>query len=635
MYQRSDRKNERRIFTMNIPNKNELTRIYGEAEKSAARFQAVADHFAEIYHHDIAEFFTAPGRTEIIGNHTDHNGGRVIAGSIDMDTIGAAYPNNSSVIRITSEGYDKEVVVDINDLASVPKAQGTVSLVAGMVEAIQKFGFKVAGFDAYVTTNVIRAAGVSSSASFEMLVCSIINYFFNDGAMTYINYAKAGQYAENVYWLKASGLMDQLACAVGGPILLDFSDRENPKYEKVNFSFHDYDHHLVIVNTGKGHADLSEEYSEIPMEMKEAAKAAGAELLCETTLDKVLANMDKIDNDRAILRAIHFFKENERVERAAKAVEEKDGETVLKLLSESGESSWELLQNCYPIKAYTEQKISVALALTDLFLEKLGKGICRIHGRFQSADLVCVCDLLGLSDIIGHSAVCPVVFVPVLKIILHHGFDFPACGGIGGLQIVHIGIRHQRHVHTAALPVHALDIAVYRQLIAAEKDVVQHRRQDHRRCHGCRHDAACQTGGLFLLLPPQHFRVLGGDAVRLFQVSRRREKGHGERIGVRGCLFLDSRLFGLLFLRFFGAWQDLAAFRADHRTLRCVISTVFTFHVLCLLLCCDGRKCGKVLTFRPGLCRSRQLRNSTSHHRHTTDRLSWLMLHKCRCCRHR
>lgn len=178
---------------MNIPNKNELTRIYGEAEKSAARFQAVADHFAEIYHHDIAEFFTAPGRTEIIGNHTDHNGGRVIAGSIDMDTIGAAYPNNSSVIRITSEGYDKEVVVDINDLASVPKAQGTVSLVAGMVEAIQKFGFKVSGFDAYVTTNVIRAAGVSSSASFEMLVCSIINYFFNDGAMTYINYAKAGQ----------------------------------------------------------------------------------------------------------------------------------------------------------------------------------------------------------------------------------------------------------------------------------------------------------------------------------------------------------------------------------------------------------------------------------------------------------
>ena len=334
---------------MNIPNKNELTRIYGEAEKSATRFQAVADHFAEIYHHDTAEFFTAPGRTEIIGNHTDHNGGRVIAGSIDMDTIGAAYPNNSNIIRITSEGYDKEVVVDIEKLSDV-----------------------------------------SSSASFEMLVCSIINYFFNDGAMTYINYAKAGQYAENVYWLKASGLMDQLACAVGGPILLDFSDKENPKYEKVNFSFHDYGHHLVIVNTGKGHADLSQEYSEIPMEMREAAKAAGAELLCETTLEDVLAHMSEIENDRAILRAIHFFKENERVERAAKAVEEKDGETVLRLLSESGKSSWELLQNCYPIKAYTEQKISVALALTDLFLEKLGKGICRIHGGGFAGVIMCV-----------------------------------------------------------------------------------------------------------------------------------------------------------------------------------------------------------------------------------------------------
>ena len=375
---------------MNLPETAKLQEIYGETEVSGARFKDLADHFEKIYKQDKAEYFTSAGRTEIIGNHTDHNGGKVIAGSINLDTIGAAYPNDTQVIHITSEGYRDEIVVDLTKLSKENYQKGTVALVAGMMEGAQKNGFKVSGFDAYVTTNVIRAAGVSSSASFEMLVCSIINYFFNDGAMTYINYAKAGQYAENVYWLKASGLMDQLACAVGGPILLDFSDRENPKYEKVNFSFHDYDHHLVIVNTGKGHADLSEEYSEIPMEMKEAAKAAGAELLCETTLDKVLANMDKIDNDRAILRAIHFFKENERVERAAKAVEEKDGETVLKLLSESGKSSWELLQNCYPIKAYTEQKISVALALTDLFLEKLGKGICRIHGGGFAGVIMCV-----------------------------------------------------------------------------------------------------------------------------------------------------------------------------------------------------------------------------------------------------
>ena len=375
---------------MNIPNNTELEKVYGESVESGKRFQAVADHFKALYSHKAAEFFTAPGRTEIIGNHTDHNGGRVIAASIDMDTIGAAYPNDSRIIRITSEGYDKEIVVDLDKLSDVPKGQGTEALLAGIMEAIAKFGFKASGFDAYVTTNVIRAAGVSSSASFEMLVCSIVNYFFNDGAMSYIDYAKAGQYAENVYWLKASGLMDQLACAVGGPILLDFSEKGNPKYEKIAFSFHDYNHHMVIVNTGKGHADLSQEYSEIPMEMREAAAAAGAELLCETTLDKVLENMSAVDNDRAILRAMHFFNENERVESAALAAEQKDGAKLLQLLEESGTSSWELLQNCYTIKDFKEQKISLALALTERFLKKIGKGICRVHGGGFAGVIMCV-----------------------------------------------------------------------------------------------------------------------------------------------------------------------------------------------------------------------------------------------------
>ena len=368
---------------MNIPNKNELTRIYGEAEKSAARFQAVADHFAEIYHHDIAEFFTAPGRTEIIGNHTDHNGGRVIAGSIDMDTIGAAYPNNSSVIRITSEGYDKEVVVDINDLASVPKAQGTVSLVAGMVEAIQKFGFKVAGFDAYVTTNVIRAAGVSSSASFEMLVCSIINYFFNDGAMTYINYAKAGQYAENKYWLKGSGLLDQLACAVGGMITIDFADIENPAIREIKCDFDEMGHDLVIINTGKGHADLSAEYSAVPNEMKKVAEYFGKEVLEQCKEDDVIENVKAIREfagDRAVLRAFHFFEENKRVDAEVEALEKKDFATFFNKITESGDSSWKWLQNCYCNETPDEQSITVALALTKLYLDKIGRGVCRVHG---------------------------------------------------------------------------------------------------------------------------------------------------------------------------------------------------------------------------------------------------------------
>ena len=369
-----------------------LKQMYGEnrVEENAARYQLVADGFAKEFGDKAFEFFSAPGRTEIGGNHTDHNHGKVLAGSVHLDCVATAAPNGTHTVNLISETYNQHLVINLDDLAPTEKTTGTEPLLKGIFAGLLEKGCKVEGFDAYVTSNVIGGAGVSSSASFEMLVCVIVDHLFNEGKIGVVTYAKAGQYAENVYWLKASGLMDQLACAVGGPILLDFSDRENPKYEKVNFSFHDYDHHLVIVNTGKGHADLSEEYSEIPMEMKEAAKAAGAELLCETTLDKVLANMDKIDNDRAILRAIHFFKENERVERAAKAVEEKDGETVLKLLSESGKSSWELLQNCYPIKAYTEQKISVALALTDLFLEKLGKGICRIHGGGFAGVIMCV-----------------------------------------------------------------------------------------------------------------------------------------------------------------------------------------------------------------------------------------------------
>ena len=269
---------------MNLPETAKLQEIYGETEICGARFKKLADNFAETYKQDKAEYFTSPGRTEIIGNHTDHNGGKVIAGSINLDTIGAAYPNGTQVIRITSEGYRDEIVVDLTKLSKANYKKGTPALVAGMMEGAQKNGFKAAGFDAYVSTNVIAAAGVSSSASFEMLICTIIDHFFNEGKMTYNDYAKIGQYAENVYWDKASGMMDQMACAVGGPVLFDFADRDNLRYSKLDFSFGKFGYRLVIVNTGKGHADLSQEYSEIPGEMKAVAKVLGVELLHETSL---------------------------------------------------------------------------------------------------------------------------------------------------------------------------------------------------------------------------------------------------------------------------------------------------------------------------------------------------------------
>lgn len=389
---------------MNIPSSERLEKVYGKGIKSAERFRALAEQFKEKYGHDEAEFFTAPGRTEIIGNHTDHNGGKVIAGSIDLDTIGAALPNNSNVIRITSEGYDKEIVVDLDALESVVKGSGTVALLAGMMEGTQKFGFQVSGFDAYVSTNVIAAAGVSSSASFEMLVCTIINHFFNGGAMSCADYAKIGKYSENVYWNKASGMMDQMACAVGGPVLFDFANGSQPDYRPLAFSFEKKGYRLVIVNTGKGHADLSEEYSGIPNEMKEAAKALGVELLCETDLDSLLAHVNEISNDRAVLRAIHFFEENRRVDEMAAAIEKEDIDTVLKLVKESGTSSWELLQNCYSLQDCKEQKITTTLALTELFLKGIGDGVCRVHGGGFAGVIMCLVPLAETDNYVRYIA---------------------------------------------------------------------------------------------------------------------------------------------------------------------------------------------------------------------------------------
>ena len=193
--------------TIKIPAAEVLKKIYGETEESSARYTNLAVNFEKKYHHDKAEFFTAPGRTEIIGNHVDHNGGQIIAASIDLDTIGAAYPNGTNVIHMISEGYKQEVVVDLDKLSTETYTKGTDALVAGIMEYMQKKGYATGGFDAYVSTKVIAAAGVSSSASFEMLVCAIANYFFNEGKLEYGEYARAGQYAENVYWKKASGLI--------------------------------------------------------------------------------------------------------------------------------------------------------------------------------------------------------------------------------------------------------------------------------------------------------------------------------------------------------------------------------------------------------------------------------------------
>lgn len=384
------RSNAQMGVKMNLTKREWNQYIYGENNNIAERFKNTAGCFLNTYHHDKAEYFTSPGRTEIIGNHTDHNGGKVIAASIDMDTIGAAYPNDTNTVHITSEGYKKEIIINLKQLRKFYGNTGTEGLVAGMLEGVQELGFLVSGFDAYLSSNVISAAGVSSSASFEMLICSIINYFFNKDAMSYTDYAKIGKYAENVYWNKASGMMDQLACAVGGTVLFDFSDKDMPQYTKINFSFHDFGYQLVIVNTGKGHADLSSEYSEIPGEMHQTAKVLGCELLHETTLDTLLVHCNEIANDRAALRAIHFFEETARVENAAALIADRKYMELLGLIQQSGDSSWKLLQNCYAAHNCHEQKVSLMLALTDIFLKTIGSGVCRVHGGGFAGVIMCV-----------------------------------------------------------------------------------------------------------------------------------------------------------------------------------------------------------------------------------------------------
>lgn len=360
-----------------------LSSVYGEENlaKEQARYEHLVTKFKENFGEGEVDFFSAPGRTEILGNHTDHNHGKVLTASIAMDTIAAARKNGTSLVHVISEGY-KAITIDLENLDSECKCKGTLSLLIGMFECAIKKGYKVEGFDAYITTEVIGAAGVSSSASFEMLICAIMNYFSNEGKIDYVEYAKIGQYAEHEYWLKQSGLLDQMACAVGGVIAIDFKE-EMPKVEKVEFGYDKLGYDLIIVNTGKGHADLSEEYSAVPVEMKRAAKVFGKEVLADVDEKEFMANLNKVREeagDRAVMRALHFFAEQKRVDTAVKAIKEEDYETFLSCITKSGNSSWKWLQNCFATKDETEQAVPVALALTELFIEEEGRGYCRVHG---------------------------------------------------------------------------------------------------------------------------------------------------------------------------------------------------------------------------------------------------------------
>ncbi|MCD8122815.1 MAG: galactokinase [Clostridiales bacterium] len=362
-----------------------MEQLYGTegAAENKARYQDMVRKFQATYGDRDMQMFSSPGRTEISGNHTDHNHGKVLAGSINLDCVGVAAKNPSSKVRIVSETFHQQFEIDLNDLAPSAKKAGTVDLVKGLFEGFRESGYQVGGFDAYITSNVISSAGVSSSASFEMLLCSMVNHFFNEGRIDTVAYAHIGKYAENVYWDKASGLLDQMACAVGGLITIDFVEPSAPVVEKIDFDFASQNHSLIIVQTGKGHADLSADYSAVPSEMKKVAEFFGKEVCAEITEEQVLDNLKAVRayaGDRSVLRALHFFEENKRVEAEVAALKEGRFGDFLSNITASGNSSWKWLQNCYTNSNWQEQGISVALALTELFLAEKQRGACRIHG---------------------------------------------------------------------------------------------------------------------------------------------------------------------------------------------------------------------------------------------------------------
>lgn len=362
-----------------------MAELYGKnhVEENISRYQELVKGYENLFGDQDVLLFTSPGRTEISGNHTDHNHGKVLAGSINLDCVGVAAKNNSKEVRIVSETYHQDFTIDLDDLTPSPKKAGTVDLTKGLLKGFLEAGHAIGGFNAYITSNVISAAGVSSSASYEMLLCAMINTFFNEGKLDAVDYAHIGKYSENHYWDKASGLLDQMACAVGGLITIDFKNPAVPAVEKISFDFASAGHSLIIVQTGKGHADLSADYSSVPNEMKKVAQFFGKEVLADVEEADVIARINEVREfagDRSVMRAFHFFEENKKVEAEVAALKAGDFHAFLENITASGNSSWKWLQNCYTTASVQEQGISIALALTEMFIAEKKKGACRIHG---------------------------------------------------------------------------------------------------------------------------------------------------------------------------------------------------------------------------------------------------------------
>lgn len=361
---------------------NDLTKIYGKkAAEQKARFEAAAAKFEAIFGTKAERFFSASGRSEVGGNHTDHNCGRVLACAVSLDVIACVAPREDSIIRVKSEGFPEDEI----DISVLDPQEGelnsSAALIRGVAAALKRMGYNIGGFNAYTTSSVLKGSGISSSAAFEVLVGNIIGSLFNGGGIDAVKIAMASQTAENEFFGKPSGLMDQMASSVGGFITIDFKDLKNPVIRSIDFDFEKYGHSLCIVDTKGSHADLTPEYAAIPAEMKSVAEFFAKDHLRELDKSDILKNYEALRRrcgDRAVLRALHFFDDNARVERQAAALEAGDFDTFLKLVNESGYSSYCYLQNIYANKDPKNQGMSLGLYTAKSVLGD--KGACRVHG---------------------------------------------------------------------------------------------------------------------------------------------------------------------------------------------------------------------------------------------------------------
>ena len=345
------------------------------------RYANALDKFIELYGDENISIYSAAGRSEISGNHTDHQHGCVLAGSINLDAIGVV-ARQDDVIKVVSDSFDIKPIY-LNDLDKKDEEEGTSEgLIRGVVSKLKELGYNIGGFKAFITSDVLVGAGLSSSAAFETIIGTIIDGLYNDMSIDMVTIAKVGQYAENVYFGKPCGLMDQCACAVGGLISIDFKDTEHPVVKHVDVDFSKYDHSLCIVDTKGSHADLTDAYGAIPTEMKDVAHYFGKEFLREVDekefFDHLADVREAVKNDREILRAIHFFKENARVPQIVEALNNDDFDLFKKLIKESGNSSYKFLQNVYADFDYKNQAVSAALALSEIVLGD--HGVARVHG---------------------------------------------------------------------------------------------------------------------------------------------------------------------------------------------------------------------------------------------------------------